>query len=160
MLDKARPVWQGQPSQFMNINAFSVCLTISVWLIYEYWQTNINMVLLASLPCLYATYRYYSTAVMRYTLTEEELIYSYGLFSPQEQPIELYKILDRVPQKPWYMRMFNLGNIVLETMDETTPRLKMQAIYDPMPVSAVIRHHSERMKEQRGFRTFNIQNAN
>jgi len=152
-------IWQGRPSQFMNIHLYAVCLALFLWLVYTYWGIDNNMLLIAVVPCILAGYRYLSTKVMQYTLTSEEFIYKFGLLSPQEQPLELYKILDRVPLKPWYMRMFGLGDVLLDTMDESTPKLLIRAVYEPMQVADVIRHHAEKMKEIRGFRTFNVQSA-
>jgi len=159
VLPEPELIWKGKPSQFMNIQIYALCLTATVWLVSSFWQSNIEMVMVAIIPILFAAYCFFNTAAITYMLTEQEFIFCHGLFSPQQDPLELYKVLDRVPIKPWYMGMFNLGHVRLDTMDETTPRLSMRAINDPMGVSAKIRYHSENAKQKRGFRTFNVQSA-
>lgn len=64
----------------------------------------------------------------RYCLTEDKLLIDTGFLNRKEEEIRLYRILDITLKRPLSQRIWNLGTIVLNTADKSTPEVAIRRV--------------------------------
>ncbi len=64
----------------------------------------------------------------KYTLTEEKLLISTGIFSTKEEEIKLYRIMDLTLKRSLWQRIFGVGTIHCCSGDKTTPEFDIKDI--------------------------------
>lgn len=88
----------------------------------------------------------------RYFLTETKFITRTGLFSIDEDEIDLYKITDKKVRFPFFQRMFKCGSIVIYSKDTDTPSKEIHCIKNPRKVSELIDKYLNIMRDKYGIR--------
>ena len=66
--------------------------------------------------------------------------------------LELYRVKDYRLENPFFLRMFSLGNIVLETSDRSSPVVRINAIQNAEELREKIRNCVETRRDQKGVR--------
>lgn len=165
-----KEIWAGKPSQYVNFNGYSVCVIIM--LLYFpfdfFWHDPISqdirrleyapiiyqsiVAALIILPILRAVYLWLSVFCRYYRLTTERLSESYGILNKVTEDLELYRVKDSTVVKPFTLRIFGLGNIVLMTSDQSSPIVVMEAIHDAESLQTILRKYVEIMRTQKGVR--------
>ena len=125
-------LWTGRPSQVTNIGYFIACILI--------------------IPIPFAFVKWLQTRFQHYELTTERLRYSHGVLNRQTEELELYRVKDSTLVQPFFLRLFSLGNIVLDTSDRTTPQFTLYAIADPQAVREKIRDSVEAQRKEKRVR--------
>ena len=74
-----------------------------------------------------------------YTITNQRLTLVKGLLSTQVEEIELYKIKDQKIEQSIIEKATNVGNIVVYSIDQSTPVMKIEHIGNPMQVKDILR---------------------
>ena len=167
-------VWEGRPSQVVNLNTFIMALGVLgvlgfvyylVWTGYLtipardwplhgtisfYDFARLGLVLLALVVILICAYRYLRIRCMSYTLSTQRLLFSFGIFSRVRNEVELYRIRDFTLHQPFWLRVMNLGTVILLTTDRTDQIIWLAAISKPQEVCERIRKHVEACRIQRG----------
>jgi uncharacterized membrane protein YdbT with pleckstrin-like domain len=128
-----RVVWQGAPSQVLNLVIFVGC-ALTCWLV---------------IPLFVALYYWLKVRCHSYELTTERLRESQGILSRTTHELELYRVKDTVLIEPFYLRIFGLGNVELRTSDLTTPDMVLRAVRDGADVRNELRKHVEKMRERK-----------
>lgn len=65
---------------------------------------------------------------VHYSLTESSFMYQSGLFNLKTENLELFRVVDISLFRPIHHRIFGLADIVLHTIDRTTPTLVLKGI--------------------------------
>lgn len=133
-------VWKTMPSQLINIKCYFLC-GISSWLIF---------------PLFIMFWFYLKTKYTVYELTNERLIITRGVFNKSTEQIELYRVKDIHLHEPFLMRVFNLGNIELETSDKLLDNILLPAIYNSKIVKEKIRLNIEKQRTLKRVREMDI----
>jgi len=133
-------VWEGRPSQIVNLPTFIVCLLLG-WLI---------------IPLFYAVWKWLEIRCTRFELTTERLRAMSGILTRRTDELELYRVKDTELIEPFHLRIFSLGNVVMHTSDRTTPRLVIPAIVDSRNVREHIRRQVEDIRRRRGVRELDV----
>jgi len=133
-------VWEGGPSQWMNLPIYAVCI-LFCWLIA---------------PALYALWKWIELRFTCYELTTERFRHKSGVFTRVTQELELYRIKDTELIEPLYERIFGLGTITLHTSDKTTPIIIIGGVKDPERVRGLIRENVEIVRKRRGVRELDV----
>lgn len=84
----------------------------------------------------------------RYSIKNNRLYLSTGLFSIEENELLLYRILDIKLQKRFIDRILGIGTITLYTVDETNRKLVLKNIKYPQKVRDIISELVEKEKER------------
>ena len=105
-------VWNGTPSQIVNFWTFVFC-GIFFWLVF---------------PLFIMLWRWLVVKNTKYELTTERLRTRYGVLNKKTDDLELYRVRDYKVDLPFFLRIFSLGNIILETSDRSHPEVIVQAI--------------------------------
>jgi len=129
-------IWQGRPSQWVNVLWFAACILI--------------------LPIPFAIYRWLTVRCTTYSLTSQRFRVESGILSRHFDDLELYRVKDITMTQPLIQRLVGLGTITMMTSDRTTPTLLLPAISGPRETMDTIRHQVERVRRERGVRELDV----
>jgi uncharacterized membrane protein YdbT with pleckstrin-like domain len=131
-MNDERIEWSGHPSQWQNLWWFVAC------------------VLLVPIP--WAFWRWLETRNTTYTLTDQRLKTTRGVFTRSTEDLELYRVRDSRFEQDLAERMLGLGQVVLFTTDETSPEIRMTFIKDAEAVREKIRTLVEARRDAKRVR--------
>tara|TARA_Y100000741_G_scaffold109672_1_gene82268 strand:+ start:673 stop:1071 length:399 start_codon:yes stop_codon:yes gene_type:complete len=93
---------------------------------------------------------YLVTRFTKYELNSERLIIKRGILSQNIEETELYRIKDYSIFKPFFLRIFGLGNLVLTSSDKNNKYTSLLAIKDVEKIKDLIRDHVEKSRKKTG----------
>jgi uncharacterized membrane protein YdbT with pleckstrin-like domain len=141
MSEGEQTVWRGHPSHVMNLGLYLICF-LTCWLV---------------VPIFIALWKWLETRCLVYELTTERLKQSHGIFNKRVDELELYRVRDLAIEQPFFLRMFSLANIVLDTSDKTTPRVVLKALPDAQNLADSIRQHVEVQRQRKNVRELDVE---
>jgi uncharacterized membrane protein YdbT with pleckstrin-like domain len=107
-------------------------------------------VLTLGLGALYLWARSYGA---RYKVTTRRVMVERGLLSKRLEQIDNYRIKDYVVERPFGQRLLGTGNLLLHTMDQTTPSLRLIGLRtDVVALYEQLRTAAEAERERRNVR--------
>src|SRR5687767_10432403 len=159
-MDEETIVWQGHPSQILNLHIFLLCGLVAAGLIAIAYVFRENLGIpgmyivagVAIIPLLFAFIKWLQVKFRRYELTTERLRLRSGILSRKTDEIELYRVKDYVLHEPFMLRLWGLGDIVLTTTDDANPSVLLKAIDQPNALRDQIRKHVELRREAKRVR--------
>ena len=77
----------------------------------------------------------------RYFLTETKFITRKGLFSLEEDELDLYTVTDKKLVLKFSKRIFGCGSIIMHVVDTDTPIKEVESIKQPREVLALLDKH-------------------
>jgi uncharacterized membrane protein YdbT with pleckstrin-like domain len=88
-----------------------------------------------------------------YKVTSKRVIVERGLLSKRLEQIDAYRIKDYVVERPFGQRLLGTGNLLLLTMDPTTPNVELRALRtDVVALYEKLRAAAEADRGARGVR--------
>ena len=159
-MDEETIIWQGHPSQILNLHIFLLCALVAGGLIAvavtfrESLGTPGALILsgVAAIPLIFAVAKWLQVRCQRYELTSERLRLRRGIFSRQTDEIELYRVKDYVLLEPFVLRLWGAGDIALTTTDDANRSVLLKAITHPTELREQIRKHVELRRQAKGVR--------
>lgn len=136
-----RTVWTGTPSQVINLPVFIVC-GLLFWLI---------------VPLFIMVWKWLVIWNTRYELTTERLKTRVGVINKKMDELELYRVRDYKLDQPLMLRVFSLGNIILQTSDRSNPVVMLRAVPDAEQLREQIRALVEECRRQKGVREVDVE---
>jgi len=133
-MNEERIEWSGRPSQWQNFGWFVSCLLL--------------------IPIPWALWRWLDTRSHVYTLTDQRLKHSHGIFTKVTEDLELYRVRDTRLQQGFWQRMLGRGDVILYTTDASTPELALRWLTDPEALRETVRGLVEARREAKHVRTF------
>ena len=152
-------LWKGSPSQWTNFGTYVFCLILSAGVVVVYFLVpNVPPLILATLaiPLLFALSKWWQTRSQIYEITTERIRTSSGLLSRRTSELELYRVRDYTVVEPFWLRLIGRGNLIIETADRTSSHLVLRAVPTVNALKDQVRAHTERMRQIRGVRDFEI----
>jgi len=131
-----KPVWNGTPSQVINIPAFAL------WGIF-FWLV---------IPIVIILWKWLVVKNTKYELTTERLKIRHGVLNKNMDDLELYRVRDFKLEKPFFLRIFSLGNIILQTSDKSHPVVILRAIKNGEQIREQIRNMVEACRVKKRVR--------
>ena len=107
-MSEEKEVWFGTPSQVLNLGTF-ILMGIFFWLV---------------IPLFVILWKWLAVKNTKYELTTERLKTRYGVLNKKTDELELYRVRDYKFEQPFFLRLFSLGNIVLQTSDKSHPEVE------------------------------------
>jgi membrane protein YdbS with pleckstrin-like domain len=93
-----------------------------------------------------------------YRLTSQRIVVEQGLFSKRLEQVDLYRIVDYVVERPFLQRIMGTGNVTFETLDKTSPEVRIQGIAtDVVGLYERLRTATEQAKRQRGVQLVDME---
>jgi len=169
-----RTVWQGSPSQTVNLPVYlmlGIALVVTtVGLLFlrsgtaPSATTDINartvypwiIVAIWVLCGIAALTSYLKVSTTKYVLTTERLRVTTGILSTVTQDLELRRVRDSVILKPFWARLAGLGDVQILSADASTPRVVLHAIRDPDGVQTMIRSNVQTQWSRFGVRQMEL----
>jgi uncharacterized membrane protein YdbT with pleckstrin-like domain len=130
-------IWEGSPSQWINIGVYIICTLLVITIPYAIWRWLV-------LRCFH------------YSVSDQRIRTSQGVFNKRTDSIELYRVKDVVLLQPFALRMFGLGNVELRTSDMTSPLLTLHAVPDPAMLREKILLAAEARRDLKGVRELDV----
>ena len=124
--------WTGHPSQWQNLGWFALCLLL--------------------IPIPLAVWKWLETRNTTYTLSDQRLKFTRGIFTKTTEDLELYRVRDTKFEQSFFERMVGLGKIELFTTDETSPTIHLPYIADAEAVREKIRGLVEARRDAKRVR--------
>ena len=124
--------WTGHPSQWQNLGWFVLCLLL--------------------IPIPFAWWKWLETRNTVYTLTDQRLKFTRGVFSKTTEDLELYRVRDTKFQQSFFERLVGLGEIELYSTDETSPTIRLRYIADAETVREKMRALVEARRDAKRVR--------
>jgi uncharacterized membrane protein YdbT with pleckstrin-like domain len=152
-------LWKGSPSQWTNFGAYFLCLLLAAGVVAAYFylpDRNPLVFVGLALPLLYGFSRWWRTHSQIYEITTERIRTSTGLLSRRTSELELYRVRDYTVVEPFWLRMVGRGNLIIETADRSTAHVILHAVPGVNALKDQVRAHTERMRQIRGVRDFEI----
>jgi uncharacterized membrane protein YdbT with pleckstrin-like domain len=131
-MNDERVEWSGHPSQWRNFWWFAAC------------------VLLVPIP--WAFWQWLQTRNTTYTLTDQRLKTTRGVFTRTTEDLELYRVRDSRFEQDFAERLLGLGQVVLFTTDETSPEIRLTFIKDAEALREKIRTLVEARRDAKRVR--------
>lgn len=131
-----KTLWQGGPSQLVNLGLFIVC-GLLCWTV---------------IPAIMIIAAYLRTKNTIYELTNQRLRITTGTLSRRVDEIELYRVKDSTVVEPFMLRSQGLGNVVVISSDMSTPGVVLLAISNPRAVREKLRTAVELRRDQKRVR--------
>ena len=151
-------LWKGSPSQWTNFGVYFFCVLIAVLIVAAFFLTAAGPLVLVVLivPLGYIMVRWLETRSNVYEITTERIRLTTGVFSRRSNELELYRVRDYTVDEPFWLRLIGRGNVIIESADRTSPQFVIHAVPGAAALKDQIRTHTERMRQLRGVRDFEI----
>lgn len=167
-IDPDPVVWRGNPSQITNAPMFMLCVLfvalggVGYWALHHYevaqlpeWSPYV-LGAWVSIPLLVGFQRWLRTRCHMFELTTQRLRVATGVLSRHTHELELYRVRDISLSQPIALRLFGLGNVVLDTTDHTTPVVVLRAVRGAKRLREQVRTHVERMRDKKRVRHVDV----
>ncbi len=135
-MSEEQDVWLGTPSQVVNLSEF-IKWGLLFWLVF---------------PLFIILWKWLIIKNTKYELTTERFRTRYGILNKKMDELELYRVKDYQLDIPFFLRIFSLGNIILETSDKSHPVVVIKAVPDYEKLIERIRKHVEERRDKKRVR--------
>lgn len=161
-------VWRGSSSQCKNIGLYLLCTLFAFVVVFIFavvWRNGSAEVknfspyilLVLAVPIFIALARYLQTKCKIYELTTERLKITGGVFSKVTETLELYRVKDLETRQPFLYRLVGVENVQINTSDQTTPFVLIDAIPSSAGFGDKLRNQVEIIRQQKGVREIDIE---
>ena len=89
--------------------------------------------------------------LMKFTVTDQQIIYRHGVFNRKLEFIELYRIIDFHEDVSFLQNVFSIKTVTVYSGDRTTPRLRIPGITLSYPLVQTLRERVEDNKRRKGI---------
>jgi uncharacterized membrane protein YdbT with pleckstrin-like domain len=132
-LEEEHAVWQGRPSQMVNLATFAAC-GLLLWLV---------------VPIFVAAQRFLEVHFTRYVLTSERFEITTGVLSRRIDQVELYRVKDLGVEEPLALRMVGLGNLIVRSSDRSHPTLVLRGVRECRLLRDQVRGLVEKRRDEK-----------
>ena len=140
-MSEEKDVWFGTPSQVVNLGSF-VLWGLFFWLVF---------------PLLIILWKWLVIRNTKYELTTQRLRMRHGVLNKKTDELELYRIRDYKLDQPFFLRMFSLSNIILETSDRSHPQFVLRAIKNGEELRESLRTFVEECRTRKRVREVDLE---
>lgn len=145
-------VWEGSPSQLTNFGTYLACALVAAAIVVAGVLIAPDALWVLLVPLVVALWRYLALRFFRYRVTTERVGLTRGILTKRTDSIELYRVKDTTLIEPFFLRMFGLADVVLNSSDRTTPLLVLHAVPNGLALREQIRANVERLRVQKAVR--------
>jgi uncharacterized membrane protein YdbT with pleckstrin-like domain len=130
-------LFEGRPALVPSVGALLLSiLTLGLWLLPLWWRQR----------------------GVSYRVTSRRIVVETGVLSQRLEQVDLYRISDYAVERPFLQRLLGTGNLLLKTLDKTTPELSLYGLRtDVIALYERLRAATESEKRRRGVRVFDME---
>jgi membrane protein YdbS with pleckstrin-like domain len=132
-------LFEGNPALVPSLGSLVLAIaTLGLWLLPLWWRARSR----------------------RYRLTTRRVVVETGVLGKQLEQVDLYRVNDYTVVRPLGQRLLGTGNIILRTLDKTSPIVAIEGIRtDVVALYEQIRTATEVDKSRRGgVRLMDVEN--
>jgi uncharacterized membrane protein YdbT with pleckstrin-like domain len=156
-MEEEKIICEITPSQILNLRAFVFSFLAAVVIITAALLADMNALLfLLILPVGYVLWKWMEINSTRLKLTDQRIIIREGILNKTTNETELYRIRDSSIEEPLFYRMFDCGNIMIYTADESDATLRLIAYKKPHWLKDQVRNYSEICRQKKRWGNDNI----
>lgn len=162
--------WDASPSQYTNLPTYLANLAIGIVGTYIAYHTNIYLseshpqlaekygiwiYLAAPTYMAIATiYKWIETSLHNYKIEADQLIETTGILNRSESRLELFRVKDISTERPFLLRLFGLGKVILHTSDKSSPIVSLNGISKCLDFAEALRRSVNDARRKHGVREF------
>jgi uncharacterized membrane protein YdbT with pleckstrin-like domain len=110
------------------------------------------LIVVATLGLGFIWFKYRQLRV-RYRITSERVVVEWGVLGKRLEQVDLYRINDFVAERPFGQRLVGTGNLLLKTVDRSTPDLELYGLpTDILALYEQLRRATETSKRRHAVR--------
>ena len=142
---------KGIPSQLLNLGKHLIALVVAAGL--GVGGTFFPPVWFALvLPLGWMLWNYLTIRCRVYELTNERLRLYEGVLNQKVDELELYRVKDTTMNRPFWLRIFGLSSLHLDTSDRSHPKVEIEAIRDGQNLRETLRKQVEYWRDRKRVR--------
>ena len=96
---------------------------------------------------------------MVFEFTSERLRIYEGILNQEINEVELYRVKDTRLEKPFWLRIFGLSNIVLQTSDRSLPEVNIRAVRNGIEIREKLRKQVEALRDKKRVREVDFESS-
>lgn len=128
-----------------------IILNITGYCLYDRTPLPSLILMLMIAMTLHLAYMLLYLKLMRFTVTDEMLVYEHGVLWRQREYIELYRVIDFKEHISFLQNLFGLKTVTIYSGDRSTPILPIPGISLDYPLVTTIRQRVEYNKRRKGI---------
>lgn len=136
--------WAIEKCPWIGINIIGYCLYFDIPL------PGFSLILMVAMS-LHLIYMLVYMVMIKFTITDEMIIYEHGVFYRKRGYIELYRVVDFREDISFLQNIFGLKTVTVLSGDRTTPTLKIPGISLTYPLVPELRKRVEYNKRRKGI---------
>lgn len=152
LLEEENVVWKGRSHQIVNFWPLMTSLLMVVLILLGAYAWAGWLAWLAIVPLLYGGWLFLGTKLMVYEFTSERMRIYEGILNQEINEVELYRVKDTRLEKPFWLRLFGLSNIVLQTSDRSLPEVNIRAVRNGAEIREKLRKQVETLRDKKRVR--------
>ena len=98
---------------------------------------------------VFLIYKYIKLRRTIYTITGEQLKKAEGVFTRDEDYIELYRVVDFAERRNLLQQLFGIKTVTIMSGDRTTPKVSLQGVNESTDLVTIIRERVEYIKTRK-----------
>jgi uncharacterized membrane protein YdbT with pleckstrin-like domain len=159
-MEKQKLIWSGSPSQikYLHIHIFNFLIIFGLNYYAKeiiefigYYQVN-YILILTLLIVLYSTILIIELICIKYSVYEHRIGFKRGIMNLKYDETELYRIKDYSISAPFFLRIFGLSNLKMDSSDKTHSIIKFDAIKNGRWLLREIEIRVEQDRRNKGVR--------
>ncbi len=145
-------VWKGRSHQIVNFWPLVLSLLVMIAIMIGAFYSTAWLALLALVPFVYGGWLWLGTKLMVFEFTSERMRIYEGILNQEINEVELYRVKDTRLEKPFWLRLFGLSNIVLQTSDRSLPEVHIRAVRHGAEIREKLRKQVEILRDKKRVR--------
>ena len=136
--------WVTDKCGWITINIIGYCLY------FDSTLPTAGLILMIAMS-LHILYMLLYLRLMKFTVTDEQIIYNHGVFNRKSAFIELYRVIDFHEDVSFIQNLLDIKTVTVHSGDRTTPRLRIPGIPLGYPLVQTLRERVEYNKRRKGI---------
>lgn len=136
--------WVSDKCGWIAVNIIGYCL---------YADSAVPMIILVLMIAmsLHLLYMLLYLRLMKFTITDQQIMYHHGVFNRKLEFIELYRVVDFHEDVSFLQNILDIKTVTVHSGDRTTPRLRLPGIALGYPLVQTLRERVEYNKRRKGI---------
>lgn len=152
-------VWKGRSHQIVNIWPLLISLLLIILILVGAYYWSKWLAIAALIPLVYAGWIWLGTKLMVFEFTSERMRIYEGILNQEINEVELYRVKDTRLEKPFWLRLFGLSNIVLQTSDRSCPEVNIRAVKNGAEIREKLRKQVETLRDKKRVREVDFEGS-
>jgi uncharacterized membrane protein YdbT with pleckstrin-like domain len=157
-MDEEPVIWKGSPSQLTNLGTFVLAGLVAIGVVVGgiFFPPAFALLLV---PVIWVAAVFLKVRCRIFELTSQRLRLYEGVFSRRLDDVELYRVKDTAIEQPFWLRLFGLATVIVETSDRSHAKILIEAIPDGMDVREKLRSNVERLRDLKRVREVDFESG-